>query len=101
MKGDRLASGGRSAIFGGPSGITQKKWDEMWEPEKPVGKLIKNSARCRKCGDVITSKYRHDFVSCKCGAIFVDGGLAYVRQGGILDMIEDRCEYDKPKRKRK
>jgi hypothetical protein len=94
MRGDALASGGRSATFG-PAKCTQEKWDAIWAGAIPAPKqvLIKNSARCRKCGDVITSRYRHDFVECKCGAIFVDGGLAYVRRGGILDMIEDLCEY--------
>jgi hypothetical protein len=37
--------------------------------------------QCRKCGDVIQSKHRHDFVRCKCGEIFVDGGSEYLRYG--------------------
>jgi hypothetical protein len=32
--------------------------------------------------------YRHDFVSCKCNAIFVDGGNDYWRCGGDLKYIE-------------
>lgn len=43
---------------------------------------IKNNARCRKCGDEIESKSRHDFVTCKCGAISVDGGQDYMRRCG-------------------
>jgi len=43
---------------------------------------IKNDARCRKCGDEIESKSRHDFVTCKCGAISVDGGQDYMRRCG-------------------
>jgi Zn finger protein HypA/HybF involved in hydrogenase expression len=35
---------------------------------------FKNKAKCRKCGDIIESTYRHDFKCCTCGAIFVDGG---------------------------
>jgi hypothetical protein len=42
---------------------------------------MRNRARCRQCGDVIESKHRHDFVSCGCGAIFVDGGTDYLRAG--------------------
>ena len=42
---------------------------------------MRNRARCRKCGDVIESRSRHDFVSCSCGAIFVDGGTDYFRAG--------------------
>lgn len=48
-----------------------------------------NKAQCKKCGDIIESKHRHDFVWCKCGAIAVDGGKAYLRRVGELDeMIE-------------
>lgn len=42
----------------------------------------RNRAKCGKCGDIIESKTRHDFVKCKCGAIFLDGGLDYCRRGG-------------------
>ena len=57
-------------------------------------KLIRNRAQCRKCGDVIESKHRHDFVQCKCGSIFIDGGLYYQR-GGAKDLndIIDLSEY--------
>jgi len=51
-------------------------------------KRTKNRARCKKCKDIIESKYRHDFVSCKCGAIFVDGGNDYWRSGGELELFE-------------
>lgn len=45
--------------------------------------IIRNSARCRGCGDEIESRHRHDFVSCTCGAIFVDGGKDYLRAGDL------------------
>jgi hypothetical protein len=48
----------------------------------------RNMARCKKCGDVIESKYRHDFVWCKCKSIFVDGGRDYWRGGGELEHFE-------------
>lgn len=34
---------------------------------------------CAKCLDVIQSEHRHDFKSCKCGAIAIDGGSEYLR----------------------
>lgn len=37
--------------------------------------------RCKRCGDVIQSLSRHDFRSCKCGSVFVDGGSDYLRYG--------------------
>jgi hypothetical protein len=47
----------------------------------PMTTRIRNRAKCLKCGDIIESKYRHDFVKCSCGAIFVDGGNEYWRAG--------------------
>lgn len=43
--------------------------------------ILRNSAKCLKCGDEIESKHRHELVSCTCGAIFVDGGKDYLRRG--------------------
>ena len=54
-------------------------------------KLIKNAIKCLKCNDVVESKHKHDFKWCKCGTVFVDGGLTYRRIGGDLSMIEDAC----------
>jgi hypothetical protein len=35
--------------------------------------------KCLLCEDVIQSQYRHDFVTCKCGNLSVDGGVSYLR----------------------
>ena len=59
-------------------------------------RLIRNAAKCRLCGDIVESKHRHDFRSCKCGEIFVDGGLDYSR-GGAKTSLENwinLCEYE-------
>ena len=61
--------------------------------------IIRNVAQCNRCKDVIESKTRHDFVSCKCGAIFIDGGKDYFRRcGDPADFIEmneiDKELYD-------
>lgn len=47
--------------------------------------IIENAASCNGCGDFIVSKHRHDFVTCTCGAISVDGGQAYLRRIGSLE----------------
>jgi hypothetical protein len=39
-----------------------------------------NRAGCRSCGDIIESTHRHDYVTCRCGAISVDGGSDYQRR---------------------
>jgi hypothetical protein len=44
--------------------------------------IIRNAAKCAKCRDVIQSTHNHDFVSCNCGAIAVDGGNSYLRAVG-------------------
>lgn len=43
-------------------------------------KIIKNAAKCNICGDVIESKHTHDFKTCKCGTISVDGGHEYLKR---------------------
>ena len=49
-----------------------------------MGKKLK----CLKCNDIIESKHVHDFVNCKCGAIFIDGGDDYCRYGGWPEDFE-------------
>lgn len=59
--------------------------------------IILNRVGCRLCGDVITSHHRHDYVTCKCGAIFTDGGRGYIRRGGRLtDYIDMTIMSDQP-----
>ena len=45
-------------------------------------KILRNSIRCKKCGEEIVSNSRHDYVECKCGACAVDGGHDYLRRCG-------------------
>lgn len=66
----------------------------MLVAENERKKLVRNAIKCLKCGDVIESKYRHDFVQCSCGACFVDGGLDYIRIGGNYDDWEDLSEWE-------
>jgi hypothetical protein len=46
--------------------------------------IIQNAVTCLGCGDFIVSKHRHDFVTCTCGSISVDGGQDYLRRAGSL-----------------
>jgi len=55
--------------------------------------ITRNVGQCRKCGDTIESRHRHDFVRCACGSIFLDGGTEYIRYGGdSLDNINLQTE---------
>lgn len=44
--------------------------------------IILNAIRCKRCDKVIYSRYRHDFNFCKCGAVAIDGGTAYLKRSG-------------------
>ncbi len=56
--------------------------------------LITNKAQCAKCKDIIESTHRHNLKYCSCGAIFVDGGLNYIRRGGELEDIIEMSEFN-------
>lgn len=55
-----------------------------------------NAALCLGCRDIIRSYSRHDYVSCLCGNVFVDGGEDYYRFGfgrdGLVSMVMIRSD---------
>ena len=51
--------------------------------------IIQNAVSCLNCGDFIFSSHRHDFVTCTCGSISVDGGQEYLRRVGAIDACVD------------
>lgn len=53
-----------------------------------------NRVYCKKCKDTPISHHGHDFTSCKCGAIAVDGGPNYLRRVGDLNCYIEFSEYD-------
>lgn len=57
-------------------------------------KIVTNKIRCKKCGDIIESTYRHDFKDCKCGAVSVDGGKDYLRRCGNREDWEDMSVWE-------
>lgn len=57
-------------------------------------RIIRNRARCRKCGSIIESTSVHDRQTCACGAITVDGGREYTKRvAKDLNDIEDLTEF--------
>ena len=57
--------------------------------------IIKNMIKCNHCGDIIESKYTHDFQCCKWGRVYVDGGHEYQRIGFTEpDDYTNLSEYD-------
>lgn len=59
-------------------------------------KIIKNSIKCKHCGDVLISKHTHDFVTCSCGCCSIDGGNSYARRifTNSADDYEELSEYE-------
>ena len=55
--------------------------------------IIQNAVECNKCGEYIYSSHRHDYKTCKCGNIAVDGGTSYLRRVGAG--ISDNSYTDK------
>lgn len=51
--------------------------------------IVMNAAICNKCDDFIVSKHRHDFITCGCGNVSVDGGQEYLRRSGGIIRNED------------
>ena len=48
-------------------------------------KILHNRVKCLFCKDIIESKHRHDFVTCSCGRVSVDGGKDYLRRSGCIE----------------
>lgn len=51
--------------------------------------IVQNAVICNKCDDFIFSAHVHDFRTCKCGNISVDGGQSYLRRVGGIDSCID------------
>lgn len=47
-------------------------------------KITRNRIKCLECGEILESKFTHDFQQCSCqNRTFVDGGDEYCRYGGF------------------
>lgn len=42
-------------------------------------RIKRNRLQCKLCGDIIESKYTHDYVRCSCKQYAIDNGKEYVR----------------------
>jgi len=64
--------------------------------DKNRGRLVRNRIQCLACMEIIESKSRHDYQTCKCpNASMVDGGLDYVRFGcQDLTKLKVLTEYE-------
>lgn len=78
-----------------PSGDTSKPSNASPEPSQaPQKRILRNRARCLECGDVVESKTRHDFKTCSCGNLSVDGGHDYLKRSAReFTEVEDLSEW--------
>ena len=56
--------------------------------------IHENKIKCLKCGDILISESTHDFKTCSCKAVAVDGGLEYLRRVGEPDDYEEMSDYE-------
>lgn len=56
-------------------------------------KIKRNRVQCLICNEIIESTYTHDYVTCSCGNVSVDGGYDYLKRAAkdissFLEMAE-------------
>ena len=51
--------------------------------------ILRNSAKCLSCKEEVESRHRHDYVSCSCGNVSVDGGKDYLKRS-----VRDTSNYE-------
>ena len=61
------------------------------EDKSDIDDIPRNRIQCLSCKDIIESKYRYNFVSCKCGSCSVDGGPGW--GGRVLYKNIDLLKY--------
>lgn len=57
--------------------------------------IVCNKAQCTICDDIIESICRHDFTTCSCGNLSVDGGLDYLKRSGNMNEFVELSEFSK------
>lgn len=60
--------------------FTTKDTPEKERRRLNVGDLWINAVKCLGCGETIRSKNRHDYRTCQCGQVSVDGGSMYAKR---------------------
>jgi hypothetical protein len=52
--------------------------------------IIQNAAYCKKCNQIVISNSHHDFKTCTCSNVSVDGGTCYLRRSiNEIDLYEE------------
>ena len=57
-------------------------------------RILRNRAKCLICGEILESRHRHDFKTCNCGNLSVDGGKDYIKRCvENIDKFEELSEF--------
>lgn len=72
--------------------VTKSSTEEL-RRKFDIGDIFINAAVCLKCREFVRSINRHDFRSCGCGAVTVDGGSWYAKRMGEPDDYISVVEY--------
>jgi hypothetical protein len=56
-------------------------------------KILVNKVRCRKCGTVLNSVNPDDILYCRCGEVWISGGLIKTLRGGELAFTEEQSVF--------
>jgi hypothetical protein len=59
----------------------------LWDVREKAH-MVLNRVQCNLCGDIITSYTNHDFVTCSCTTVSVDGGLGMART-----LFKEKSDY--------
>ena len=57
------------------------------EMEDSMKYIVKNEVKCDHCKDIIESTDTHDFKTCSCGMVSIDGGYDYCLSHNIVPDI--------------
>jgi hypothetical protein len=84
---------GRPCCIHNPSDHPMRGWKQLFyagmmfrisdddglypDPDDPKADRTPNAIRCLSCDDIIVSLHVHDYVTCSCGNVSVDGGMQY------------------------
>ena len=52
-------------------------------------RIFRNAVECKECLDIVVSRSRHDYRTCVCKAVSVDGGDDYGRRVGDLTKMTE------------
>lgn len=60
--------------------------------------ILKNSAMCGDCWQEIVSRHKHDYITCSCGQLSIDGGSSYLKRNSnhyVDTSLSSNDDFDK------